>query len=204
MAFSEWVRGDGFQPRGAGFGAQNAKDGLGQIYVCNPSCFIGQFANLPNADYLFQQICDSQQSGLVQQWTWKGDWWIADKFSYSHSSTPNRRSCWYSDQGLNAGRPWTGAASLVAASSRHPGGVNAAFCDGSVHWIQSTISQSDLERSRNERCWRGNKRRRLLNNDLGVRPTGRFAAGLAPFIVEISWSQGSSSEYVLTAAWQAR
>ena len=37
-------------------------------------------------------------------------------------------------------RPWTGAASLVAASSRHPGGVNTAFADGSVRFIQSTVS----------------------------------------------------------------
>jgi prepilin-type processing-associated H-X9-DG protein len=142
VAFSEWVRGDGLQPRGSGFGAQNAKDGLGQIYACNPACFMGQFANLPNMDYQFQQICDNQLSGQVQLWTWKGDWWIADKFSYSHSIAPNRRSCWYSDQGLNRGRPWTGAASLVTASSRHPGGVNAAFADGSVRFIQSTVSNT--------------------------------------------------------------
>ena len=158
VVFSEWVRGDGLQPRGAGFGAQNAKDGLGQIYVCNPACFIGQFANLPNSDYLFQQICDNQASGLVQQWTWKGDWWIADKFSYSHSMTPNRRSCWYSDQGLNSGRPWTGAASLVTASSRHPGGVNAAFADGSVRFIMSTISNT---------TW----------NSLGTRAGGEVVSG---------------------------
>jgi prepilin-type processing-associated H-X9-DG protein len=139
VAFSEWVRGDGLQPRGAGFGAQNAKDGLGQIYACNPNCFMTQFAGQPNMDYAFQQICDNPASALVQVWTWKGDWWIADKMSYSHSIAPNRRSCWYSDQGLN-GRPWTGAASLVTASSRHPGGVNAAFCDGSVRWIMSTVS----------------------------------------------------------------
>jgi prepilin-type N-terminal cleavage/methylation domain-containing protein/prepilin-type processing-associated H-X9-DG protein len=142
VVFSEWVRGDGLQPRGVGWGAQNAKDGLGQIYACSPSCFIGQFANLPNSDYAFQQICDNQASGLVQVWTFKGDWWLADKFSYSHSIAPNRRSCWYSDQGLNSGRPWTGAASLVTASSRHPGGVNAAFCDGSVRLISSTISNA--------------------------------------------------------------
>ncbi len=140
VVFSEWCRGDGLQPRGAGFGAQNAKDGLGQIYACNPSCFITQFMNLPNMDYAFQQICDNAASGMVQVWTFKGDWWIADKMTYSHSIAPNRRSCWYSDQGLNLGRPWTGAANLVTASSRHPGGVNAAFCDGSVRFIQSTIS----------------------------------------------------------------
>jgi prepilin-type processing-associated H-X9-DG protein len=140
VVFSEWVRGDGLQPRGAGWGAQNAKDGLGQIYACNPNCFITQFANLPNMDFSFQQICDNAASGLVQVWTWKGDWWLADKMTYSHTIAPNRRSCWYSDQGLSSGRPWTGAANLITASSRHPGGVNTVFCDGSVRFIQSTIS----------------------------------------------------------------
>ncbi len=135
--FSEWVRGDGLQPRGIGWGAQNGKDGLGQIYVCNPGCLSNQFSGQIGMDYLFQQICDSQGSAFVQQYTWKGDWWLNDKFSYSHSLTPNRRSCWYTDV---PGRPWSGAMSLVAASSRHPGGVNVAFGDGSVRWVKSSVA----------------------------------------------------------------
>jgi prepilin-type processing-associated H-X9-DG protein len=88
-----------------------------------------------NMDLLISQQCD--QSAKSQIYTWKGDWWLNDKFSYSHTQTPNRRSCWYNDVG---GRPWSGAASVVAASSRHPGGVNTAFCDGSVKFIKSSIS----------------------------------------------------------------
>lgn len=148
VAFSEWVRGDGLGPRGVGWGPQNSKDGLGGVYVCYPSCFISQFAGQFNMDYLYQQICDNTGSGLVQYYTAKGEWYLADKLSYSHTMGPNRRSCWYSDQGLNgggvgiggSGRPWTGAANLISASSRHPGGVNAAFADGSVRFIQSSIS----------------------------------------------------------------
>ena len=147
VAFSEWVRGDGLGPRGVGWGPQNAKDGLGQIYVCNPSCFISQFAGQFNMDYLYQQVCDTNASGFVQAFTGKGEWYLADKFTYSHTMGPNRRSCWYSDQGLNggingagSGRPWTGAANLIAASSKHPGGVNTAFADGSVRFIMSTVS----------------------------------------------------------------
>jgi prepilin-type N-terminal cleavage/methylation domain-containing protein/prepilin-type processing-associated H-X9-DG protein len=137
-AYSEWVRGDGLQPRGIGWGAQNGKDGLGQIYGCPPgaSCMpITLFAGQLNMDFQFQQLCDSLSA--TQQYTWKGDWWLNDKFSYSHSVTPNRRSCWYSDIG---GRPWSGAASLVAASSRHPGGANTAFADGSVKFIKSSVN----------------------------------------------------------------
>ena len=70
-------------------------------------------------------------------YTWKGDWWLADLFSYSHTTTPNRKSCWYSDAG---GRPWSGIVNVVASASRHPGGSNTGFCDGSVKFIKSSIS----------------------------------------------------------------
>jgi prepilin-type N-terminal cleavage/methylation domain-containing protein/prepilin-type processing-associated H-X9-DG protein len=134
-AFSEWIRGDGLQPRGVGWGAQNGADGLGQIYQFNTPVNVNSFAGQANMDTKIAQLCD--QSGAVQLYTWKGDWWIADLFSYSHTQTPNRRSCWYGDVG---GRPWSGAASVVAASSRHPGGANTAFCDGSIKFIKSSVS----------------------------------------------------------------
>jgi prepilin-type processing-associated H-X9-DG protein len=130
--YSEWVRGDGLQPRGIGWGAQNGKDGLGQIYQFGVN--VADFAGQPNGDYQIAQLC--QNAGAVQLYTWKGDWWFNDKFSYSHTQTPNRRSCWYNDVG---GRPWSGVASVVAAASRHPGGVNTAMCDGSVKFIKTSV-----------------------------------------------------------------
>jgi prepilin-type N-terminal cleavage/methylation domain-containing protein/prepilin-type processing-associated H-X9-DG protein len=133
--YSEWVRADGLQPRGVGWGAQNGKDGLGQIYSFNNGQTFAGLAGVPNADYQISQLCDV--SSASQIYTWKGDWWIADLFAYSHTTPPNHRSCWYSDVG---GRPWSGAASVVAASSRHPGGANTCFGDGSVKFIKSTIS----------------------------------------------------------------
>jgi prepilin-type processing-associated H-X9-DG protein len=136
-AYSEWIRGDGLQPRGIGWGAQNGKDGLGQIYQFNNQVGVAQYAGQLNMDLTIAQQCD--QSSAVQCYTWKGDWWIADLFSYSHTQTPNRRSCWYWEGG-NLGRPWSGVVSVVAASSRHPGGVNTAFADGSVKFIKSSIS----------------------------------------------------------------
>jgi prepilin-type N-terminal cleavage/methylation domain-containing protein/prepilin-type processing-associated H-X9-DG protein len=131
--YSEWIRGDGLQPRGIGWGAQNGKDGLGQIYQFGVN--VADFAGRADGDYQIAQLC--QAAGAVQVYTWKGDWWIDDKFSYSHTQTPNRRSCWYADIG---GRPWSGMASVVAASSRHPGGANTAFCDGSVKFVKSSVS----------------------------------------------------------------
>jgi prepilin-type processing-associated H-X9-DG protein len=136
-AFSEWIRGDGLQPRGIGWGAQNGKDGLGQIYRMNPPLDVNAYAGNPNADFLIAQNC--QDAGAIQVYTWKGDWWIDDKFSYSHTQTPNRRSCWYYS-GYDLARPWAGIASVVASASRHPGGVNTGFCDGSVKFIKSSVS----------------------------------------------------------------
>jgi prepilin-type processing-associated H-X9-DG protein len=138
-AFSEWVRGDGLGPRGIGWGPQNAKDGLGQIYRMNPPLDVNTLAGQPNMDFQIAQNC--QNAGQIMIYTWKGDWWIADLFSYSHTQTPNRRSCWYTlGPDGDIGRPWAGAASVVAAASRHPGGANTAFCDGSVMFIKSSVS----------------------------------------------------------------
>jgi prepilin-type N-terminal cleavage/methylation domain-containing protein/prepilin-type processing-associated H-X9-DG protein len=132
VAFSEWIRGDGLQPRGVGWGAENGKDGLGQIY--GGVTTVAQFAGNPDADILHAKACETQPN---QAYTWKGDWWIADLTTYTHTQTPNRKSCYYSDTG---GRPWVGAVSIIAASSRHPGGVNTAFADGSVKFVKSTVN----------------------------------------------------------------
>jgi prepilin-type N-terminal cleavage/methylation domain-containing protein/prepilin-type processing-associated H-X9-DG protein len=133
--YSEWIRADGLNPRGIGWGAQNGKDGLGTIYSFNTPVTVAQFAGSATQDYQISQLCDV--SSNAQVYTWKGDWWIADLFSYSHTTPPNHRSCWYNDA---AGRPWAGAASVVSASSRHPGGANTCFGDGSVKFIKSTIA----------------------------------------------------------------
>jgi prepilin-type processing-associated H-X9-DG protein len=133
-AFSEWIRGDGLQPRGVGWGAENGKDGLGQIYQGVTT--VTQYAGNVNADQLHAKACDGSPN---QAYTWKGDWWIADLTTYTHTQTPNRKSCYYSDVG---GRPWVGAANVISASSHHPGGVNTAFADGSVKFIKSTVSYS--------------------------------------------------------------
>lgn len=129
-SFSEWVRGDG------GSDPATAKAGLSLIFISptNSNAYAGRVDN----DLKHSQDCDTApQTGSC--YTWKGDWWIADLFSYSHTTTPNRKSCWYPDIG---GRPYSGIASIVASASRHPGGANTAFCDGSVKFIKATISNA--------------------------------------------------------------
>jgi prepilin-type processing-associated H-X9-DG protein len=51
--------------------------------------------------------------------------------------TPNTRSCYFGGS-KTAGHP---TATMVGASSNHPGGVNLGMLDGSVKFIKNSVSQ---------------------------------------------------------------
>jgi prepilin-type N-terminal cleavage/methylation domain-containing protein/prepilin-type processing-associated H-X9-DG protein len=53
---------------------------------------------------------------------------------YVHIQTPNRYACYYSNSNGSADN------SVIGASSRHPGGVNVAFLDGSVRFVKDTVA----------------------------------------------------------------
>jgi prepilin-type N-terminal cleavage/methylation domain-containing protein/prepilin-type processing-associated H-X9-DG protein len=129
-AFSEWIRGDGNSS------PATSKPSLGLILRMAGTVAAPLPGQTGNINYLATQGCN-QAVINGSTYTWKGDWWIADLFSYSHTSPPNSKSCWYSDV---PGRPYSGIASVVSSASRHPGGSNTAFCDGSVKFIKSSIS----------------------------------------------------------------
>jgi prepilin-type N-terminal cleavage/methylation domain-containing protein/prepilin-type processing-associated H-X9-DG protein len=127
--FSEWCRGDGLVPA-------SSKDGLGQTYVMTMGPF--DAVTQPNPDLVYAANCQTA-TRANGTWTWKGDWWISSQTStYSHTQTPNRKSCWYA--GLSTGGGGSMAVNVIAASSRHPGGVNTAFMDGSVKFIKDSVN----------------------------------------------------------------
>ena len=126
--FSEFVRGNGSNT------PQTAPAGLGLIYTMTNAA--NAYAGQTNNDFLQAANCDQAVQG-TNSYTWKGDWWIADLFPYSHTTTPNRKSCFYADV---PGRPWTAITNVISSSSRHPGGSNVAFCDGSVRFIKSSVN----------------------------------------------------------------
>jgi len=65
-----------------------------------------------------------------------GSWWHLGLGRtggiYTNIMTPNTWSCVTNNQDMNG--------CLLTASSRHPGGVNALFGDGSVRFVKSTIA----------------------------------------------------------------
>jgi len=123
------------------------KDGLGMVYS-GPSWnqFIGQGTPASPPDWLAAQFCH-QTPGLEQAYWWKGEFALSGGHNiYSHTQTPNRRSCYWT--GVNFTYPGTssdqdyagGVQTMVAASSYHPGGVNVLFMDGTVRFVKNAVA----------------------------------------------------------------
>jgi prepilin-type N-terminal cleavage/methylation domain-containing protein/prepilin-type processing-associated H-X9-DG protein len=127
VIFSEWIKGEGVDPAGA-------KDGLAVVYTkpsSSPDWVDAPYPPGYQLDFQASQICQNQ--GLTRNWTWKGEWGMYGKtMHYSHTQTPNRRSCTQGDFGRFG--------DMIAASSNHPGGVNALFADGTVRFVKSTVN----------------------------------------------------------------
>ena len=64
--------------------------------------------------------------------------------SYNHFGTPNQINCTNTSDPTDHNSIWAGyyvtAIGSAPPSSQHPGGVNCAFADGSVHFIKNSIS----------------------------------------------------------------
>ncbi len=124
--FSEWIKGPAV--------GVPTKNGLGMVYKFAN----GEGSSSYPTDIQFLQACQVNLSTTSQQmWSWKGEWWaMAGSSIYSHTVTPNRYACEYSDIGQDARGTITG----VNASSNHPGGVNMLFMDGTVRFIKSSVN----------------------------------------------------------------
>jgi prepilin-type N-terminal cleavage/methylation domain-containing protein/prepilin-type processing-associated H-X9-DG protein len=129
--YSEILKGDGNDPG-------NSRDGIGMIYTVNISrkanvALGGLAGELANS-----RACDR---ALDRNFSWRGERWTAQDPGrggwYSHTSTPNRKSCVYQDTDGVGQTTWE---AIITASSAHPGGVNVMFLDGSVKFIKNTVS----------------------------------------------------------------
>jgi prepilin-type N-terminal cleavage/methylation domain-containing protein/prepilin-type processing-associated H-X9-DG protein len=128
--FSEWIKGPATP--------SPAKDGLGMVYFM-PGQLAANSCSPPNCtDIFFATQCNNAVINSTNQaWNWKGEWWgFGGTMIYSHTQTPNRAACQYQDQNTD----WRATITMVNPSSSHPGGVNVAFMDGSVHFVKSSVS----------------------------------------------------------------
>ncbi len=70
-------------------------------------------------------------------WTVGYQWhWMAN--AYNHYNTPNQLTCLNPTDQTTQG--WGGYAGMSPPTSNHPGGVNVAFADGSVHFVKDSTS----------------------------------------------------------------
>ena len=125
-------------------------DGLGMIYAGPPWNFTGTAGAGP-LDWQAAQYCQNESGNLKQyhDYWWKGEFALSGGHNlYSHTQTPNRRSCYYTGVNNSSSYPptssdqdYAGATqTMVAASSFHPGGVNTLFMDGSVHFVKNSVN----------------------------------------------------------------
>jgi prepilin-type N-terminal cleavage/methylation domain-containing protein/prepilin-type processing-associated H-X9-DG protein len=123
VMFSEMIRG-----RNDNGGSQ----GRWQIYTMNTS---GK-----SAVASLQVLVNSCNSATTIGSSTNGRAWFDQNTSegggYSHTMTPNKKSCFFSDSGASK------YICNLTASSFHPGGVNVVFLDGSVKFIKDSVNQN--------------------------------------------------------------
>jgi prepilin-type processing-associated H-X9-DG protein len=93
----------------------------------------------------FLQTCQSLPgtTAPTNPTQWSGACWDGDHAgtlhfnAYNHWNTPNGLSCVAAN---SWGGPPGGLNDIITANSLHPGGVNVAFCDGSVRFIKESVA----------------------------------------------------------------
>jgi prepilin-type N-terminal cleavage/methylation domain-containing protein/prepilin-type processing-associated H-X9-DG protein len=132
--FSEWIK-----------GTDTTQNGKNMVYLSKTS-----FSTSPMSPALagtlaqsIQNVAQTCTTATQSSWHRKGGSWAQQACGngggYSHIMTPNKNSCFFSNDDGNP--PSTRIdRTIVGAQSNHPGGVNVSFCDGSVKFIKDSIN----------------------------------------------------------------
>jgi prepilin-type processing-associated H-X9-DG protein len=134
-AFTEWVKGGALDDR------PNIKDPKSWVFTLVPldqqamNTYFGDC--MTSGDCYADKLCNANTS---PDWNWKGEYWMTALegrgTTISFSVRPNGKSCWAPDRGQGGDTPMD---DLIAAGSRHPGGVNVCMMDGSVTFISDSV-----------------------------------------------------------------
>ena len=78
-------------------------------------------------------MCSAATGG---DWPIGAAWWWgrSGQTRYNHVMTPNTYNCAFGGDNSDSDDD------ALTAGSRHPGGVNVVFCDGSVRFIKNSIN----------------------------------------------------------------
>jgi prepilin-type N-terminal cleavage/methylation domain-containing protein/prepilin-type processing-associated H-X9-DG protein len=93
-------------------------------------------AGSPQTDYKSCIAATPTPAATSGGWPFGAAWWWArsGQTRYNHVMPPNTWSCDYGGDNADSD------SDAISAGSRHSGGVNTLFCDGSVKFIKGTIN----------------------------------------------------------------
>ncbi len=125
-------------------GKASTQDGPWMVYVAGTS--FNAATPIPALGISLQTTLQTYgatcTSTTQSKWSTKGSAWANQTpgigGGYSHLMAPNKMACFFSN--YNASPPTLAIATMIGASSYHPGGVNVGMCDGSVKFIKDSTS----------------------------------------------------------------
>ncbi len=139
--FSEWLKGRRIAAPGT-FMVYRAPITYTPIGTLSPTVPAGSTGLQATLQILSQQCQSSTVYGAQMT---KGFCWASQGCGvggcYSHVNPPNSKACAFSNFNLDWPATYDYAsATMIGASSQHPGGVNVGLLDGSVKFIKNTIN----------------------------------------------------------------
>jgi len=138
-AWSERIKGLGFRTDRVGYAPDPAKPSTTIYNIPTPILTTSASGTLADVQTVYNACLNSSTIEIAQgsaggvrvvgqQW-WYGNYWSG---AYNHTMPPNSKLCTAGNDNYDA--------VAYPALSYHPGGVNACFADGSVHFIKQTIA----------------------------------------------------------------